>query len=105
MSDEMSDEITVKTNYHRRDILNEWELTPKERLEFDYLDWKAFEQGRDSASFFRYRGQVYDLGEFGIAPPSLRGKWDNFQSDSYFSGILVRYSDNYESVIVGLLLA
>ena len=98
----MSD-FTIKTNNVPRDVVEAFELTAEERAEFDYLDWSAIERGEDSASFFRYRGEVYDLGEFmrwdGV-PDSPLARWDGYQSDSFFSGLLVRYCENFERVIV-----
>ncbi len=104
----MSDGYTIRTNNVPRDIIDGWELTPAEREEFDFLDWEAIEQGRDSASFFRYRGELYYLGNFlrtdfnGFtdAGPPLRA-WDGYESDSFFSGTLVRYADDGERVVVG----
>ena len=97
----------VITNNRPRDILHWSALTAKEQGEFDYLmidedgHTRAFE-----ASFFRYRGVVYDLGEFmrwtsPNSPEKAAGCWDGFQSDTYFSAIVVRYVDQYEHVIVG----
>ena len=101
-------EMRIITNNVPRDIIDAWELSADEREEFDYLDWAAIEQGNDSASFFRYRGQLYDLSEFTVwdnpASPT-RGKWDGFRSDSYFSAIVVRYVDDCERVVVGLALS
>jgi hypothetical protein len=54
------------------------------------------------ARFARYRGQVYGLGEFFHIDPTMRlhqfklGNWQGYQSDSYFSGVLVRYSADYD---------
>jgi hypothetical protein len=36
--------------------------------------------------------------------PTRQG-WDGYRSDSYFSGIVVRYVDDGERVIAGLYLA
>ncbi len=99
--------LTVKTNNVPRDIIEGYELTPKERADFDYIDFDAIERGEDSASFFRYKGQVYDLGEFEVwdNPASItRGPWDGFRSDSFFSGLAVRYCDDFERVIVALVM-
>jgi hypothetical protein len=111
----MSNQITIKTNNQARYVLRSYDLTEKERKEFDYLDDEQIEY----ASFFRYKGQVYDLGEFSlILPADYKGPvaimvalhdtnsnfkgWQGYASDSYFSGILIKYTDNYcESVIVG----
>lgn len=91
--------MNIKTNNVPRDVLYRWDLTPKESKEFDYL-------ADDDGSFFRYKGQVYDLGEFmRIAPHPQREGWegyDGYSSDSFFSGLLVRYVDDCERVIVAL---
>ena len=99
----MSD-LTIITNNVPRDVLDGYELTLDERKEFDYLNWQAIEAGEDSASFFRYKGQLYDLGEFmtthGMPEFSPLRAWDGYQSDSYFSGILVRYVEDCERIAV-----
>ena len=98
--------IRVITNNVPRDVIDAWQLTPAERAEFDYLDWTAIEDGRDSASFVRYRGELHDLGDFeGRAPESIPGQWDSYKSDSFFSGMVIRYANDYESVIVGTYIA
>lgn len=100
----MSD-LRVITNNVPRDVVEAWELNETERAEFDYLNWSAIERGEDSASFVRYRGEMYDLGEFqtsrGLPDFSPLRAWDGFIADSYFSGIVVRYVDDCERVIVG----
>lgn len=104
----MSD-LTIVTNNVPRDILDAWELTADERAQFDYHDWAAIERGEDSASFFRYKGDLYDLGEFTrldgpfLLPNRTRAfaTWDGYQSDTFFSGTLVRYCDDFERVVVG----
>lgn len=97
--------MNIKTNNHPRPVLYWHELTERERAEFDYLD---SQDAQDSAQFFRYRGAAYDLGEFqhigrNIAPHPQRPEWerfDGYRSDSFFSGLLVRFIDGAESVIV-----
>lgn len=96
--------MTIRTNNVPRDTVDAWQLTMKERKEFDYINWAGVDDGRDSATFFRYRGQLYDLSQFSrIIPPGsqilhpmecsspdLQG-WDGYTSDSFFSGMVVRY--------------
>jgi hypothetical protein len=100
--------VKIITNHVPRDVIDAGELSAGERAEFDYLDWDAIERGEDGASFVRYRGELYDLGEFlrwdNPASPT-RGEWDGFRSDSYFSGLVVRYVDDCERVVVGLCLS
>jgi hypothetical protein len=104
--------MQVITNHHPRDIIDGWQLTADERAEFDYLDWPAIDAGTDSASFFRYRGELHDLGEFtadyGITrdaglPESLN-RWDGYRSDSFFSALVVRFVDDNERVVIGRVL-
>ena len=96
--------MKITTNHKSRDLLSYWDLTPKELKEFDYIE-NMEEEG--IARFFRYRGSVYDTNEFMRIPDSLHWqseeiiKWHGYQSDSYFSGVLIRYSEDYEAVKVG----
>ena len=96
-------EFTIRTNNQSRAVLPWWDLTDKERKEFDYLD---SDMKRDEAEFGRYRGVVYDLHDmergFGVSEmPAQLKAWDNYRSDSYFSGIVIRWVDEGESVIFG----
>lgn len=103
----MSNTMTIKTNNVPRNVLQWFDLTVAERGsgDFDYLDTV---DAQASASFFRYRGTVYDLSEFmyidkTVAPhPQRQGweDWDGYHSDSFFSGLLVRYVEDCERVIV-----
>lgn len=96
----MSD-ITIITNNVPRDVIEAYELTPKEREEFDYINWKDIEEGKDSAMFFRYKGQLYDLGEFEALRDSRFSGWNGISSDTFFSGILIRWMNLFEQVVVG----
>ena len=96
--------MKLKCNWQARPVLAWYELTAKEQKEFDYLDSDDKQQ---DAQFMRYKGWVYDLGEFmwvakSIAPHPQRPNWEKFDgyaSDSYFSGVLVKYVNDYEEVI------
>jgi len=96
----MSDSLRIFCNNIPRPIVYGYELSEKEREEFDYYDSEEL----DYAMFFRYKGEVYDMGEFMRMPkynpfPSV---WAGYMSDSYFSGILIRFpEDDDETVIVG----
>jgi hypothetical protein len=90
--------LTIRTNNVPRLLLDWDQLTEKEQKDFDYLT-EDEGIGRD---FIRYRGVTYDLGEFLRCPDSSNpspaalafSKWDAYQSDSYFSGVLFRYTEN-----------
>lgn len=103
--------MKITTNHNRRRILDSWELTLKEAEQFDYLDWDKLREGTDSASFFRFKGEVYNLGDFVRTYESGQydeknqtHQWDGYMSDSYFSGMLVKYAklDDDDMIIVGV---
>jgi hypothetical protein len=106
----------LRTNNQARDLLYWWELTDAERQELDYVD-----DGDESGTrFFRYKGQVYDLHEFTrieraghrTSPYSMTVwdeddpllAFDGFQSDSMFSGVAVKYCEDYEQIIVATVI-
>ena len=101
------DNLKILTNNRPRDTLHWWDLTTKEQAEFDYLDTEG---KQNEADFFRYRGWTFHTGDI----PSLRGTavghthfrgWHAQLSDSFFSGILVKYvyvdGEYTDQVIVG----
>jgi len=93
--------MKIITNNHPRDIISGDELTADERKEFDYIDWNSdvYDQ-----HFFRYKGNVYDLGDCevwtGFTINILAG-WSGYYSESFFSGVVFRYTEDMEQVIVG----
>jgi hypothetical protein len=92
----MSD-LTIRTNNVPRLLLDWNQLTEKEQKDFDYLT----DDERIERDFIRYRGVAYDLDEFSRCPDSSNpspaalafSNWDAYQSDSYFSGVLFRYTE------------
>ena len=101
---ETGNKVKITTNNIPRPVVHGWELTAEELKEFDYLKGEQLWE----ASFFRYRGEVYNLGEFSafnrsfawLGAPEEYREWDGYMSDSFFSGILVKYSEDCEEVIV-----
>lgn len=97
----MSD-LVIKTNNVPRQLLSWHELSEKERAEFDYLDT---EEAQEWARFVRYKNWVYHTGDIMRIDvnrellPSGFENWHGYISDSFFSGVLFRISDDNESVI------
>lgn len=92
--------MKITTNNQPRPVIYGFELSDKEKQEFEYID------DVDSAQFFRYKGAVYDLNEFQRVTDTMENchgfnGWQGFLSDSYFSGIVLKYTEDYESVIIG----
>ena len=87
--------ISIISNYHWRDLVYGFELPSKEAEEWkDLEDW-------EECTFVFYRGEYY-LDEFTVIPERMRrdypemAKWEGYMSDSFFSGLLIRYSEDFE---------
>ena len=105
-------ELRIITNHVPRDVIYAHELSGAEQSEFDYIDWTAVENGETSPEFFRYKGELYDLGDFLTTSELSKGAghhdlsaWDGYASDSFFSGIVVKFVEDFERVVVGRYLA
>jgi hypothetical protein len=100
-------EMKIRTNNHPRDLISWQDLTAKEKKELDWIV-NPQETGYD---FFRYRGYIYALANFirieKLADDSPLKGWEGQESESYFSGTLVKYARDdagrldSERVIVG----
>tara|TARA_R110000803_G_scaffold59101_6_gene117477 strand:+ start:3094 stop:3444 length:351 start_codon:yes stop_codon:yes gene_type:complete len=94
--------MEIRTNNTPRATIYGSELTPHERTEFDYVE------DLESHTFFRYRGSVYDPGDFtttskgpwNLGLPEGFDAWDGYAADSMFSGVLIRFPDNDEETII-----
>lgn len=85
--------MKIITNNKLRENLTWRQLTPKEQTEFDYFD------PSNIGNFFRYKGNVYDLDDAMLIEGI--GNWLGYYSETAFSGVLVRYASDNESVIIG----
>lgn len=93
--------MEIRTNNIPREIINGWELSDEERKEFDYLDWEKVLDGEDSTQFFRFKGQLYDISQFSFCRPIAEFKeWDGYFSESAFSGVLVKYVNEGDQVVI-----
>jgi hypothetical protein len=103
--------MKIISNYHKRPLLYWWDLSDKEKLEFDWITDNDDNDPNDF-TFFRYKDWVYCLSEF-LRYPSIWGSlpevfkdWDSYISDTFFSGILIKFPDpdNWDTdngIIVG----
>ena len=93
--------IEVTTNNVPRLLIDGYELTEREAVEFDYVDDVS------ELTLVRYKGQLYDIGEFMHAPEELKAQgWNGYSPDTYFSGTVIRLLDNdSDHVIIGQYFA
>ncbi len=93
--------LKVKTNNVPREITYGYQLTAKEKEEFDYIAADEL----DGHLFVRYRGLVYDIGDFmrlNGGPLTDLG-WQGAAGGSYFSGVVIKFVriDHDDLVILG----
>lgn len=90
------EKLTIKSNYHERELLTYEELTEKEKDEFDY-------SMKEEDMYFRYKGNVYPMGDIMRLEKHnpFPDYWDGYCSESFFSGILVKVCDDTDWIIVG----
>ena len=86
-------ELKIITDNKYRPVLYWYDLLPKEQAEYS-------EVFRDS-SFFRYRGWVYTLDDFMRVDGSPFYGYDGYMSESFFSGLVVKYSNCGDAIKVG----
>ena len=87
--------IKIITNNKPRQLVYGYELTYKQKQDFDYIE------DIDSHDFVKYKNNIYDLSGFmRIESIDSLKDWHGYISDSYFSGTLVKYIDD-DSVIMG----
>ena len=76
--------LKLRGNGHNIPLIYFGELSDKERTDFDYTN-------EDDFTGFRYKGQVYDLGDMEIT--DIEG-FDGISHWTCFSGILVKIVDS-----------
>ena len=93
--------LKIITNNVPRNLKYGYEMPENLRADFDYIEADEF----DGHDFVEYKGNWYDCSEFmRIENNEEIAGWDGYVSDSYFSGILIRYSGkpyDYDQVIMG----
>ena len=94
----MADSAKIITNNTARDILYWHELT--ERNTFNFLcDPGEF-------TFFRYKGDVHLVDDFmRVGDIGLLAGWDGYTNDTFFSGLVIKFVQDFERVIVGRWMA
>lgn len=86
--------MRIVTNNQPRPIISWYELTEKEKQEFDYLEQD------NTGTFFRYKGETYALCDF-MRTDNL-GDWEGVYWFTAFSGLVVKLT-NSGYVIVGYI--
>ena len=92
--------MKIITNNIPRRLLNSWELTKRELAEFDYYT----EEELQGLLFVRYKGLCYCLSDFmrvDAGGDLSAAGWHGYEAGTAWSGVLVRYVNDGEQVIMG----
>lgn len=101
--------LTIKTNNQPRQLMSGLTLSlhvgdkkaADIRQQFDYLSDEEFE----NEDFITYKGHIYATSDFmriSDHPNNVFSEWDGYHTDSYFSGVLLKYVEDsdYNEVIL-----
>ena len=99
----------VITDHKWKNFLYGYELTKKERAEFDWMNSEEIE----GSLFIRYRKTVYALGEFMahrapfdcVPEDSPLASWHGHRADSFFSAVVIRVSNDGEQYQIGTMIS
>ena len=105
--------MNIITNGHERDELSWWDLTLDQQQEFikthglsDKKDEKGGLPHDCPTTFYPYKGNLF-TGEDFLPVKSIPGDdnhfegWDGYASDSFFSGTLIRFNHDDDTVVMG----
>ena len=105
-------ELKIITDNKYRPVLYWYDLLPKEQEEYAYLNDSESGEEVNDCSFFRYRKWCYCLQDFMRVDYNAPFKenipfkgWDGYHNDSFFSGVLVKYSECGDAVKVATYIS
>lgn len=88
--------MNIITNNRARPLQSFLDLPAKAQADFDYID----DADRFDLRFVQYKGCWYDVCDTDGRVPSAFKEWDGIQSETFFSGVLFKWANDYD-VIVG----
>lgn len=106
--------MEIKTDHKYRPLKALFELPKKVAKDFDYVDEEDV-----SLRFVKYKDGWYDTADtqrittspnrmmfdWPVEKDHILAKWDAILSDTFFSAMVYKFSEDWESVIVGVYYA
>ena len=93
--------MEIKTDNKPRPIVFGFELSENILSEFDYMEGEEL----DNAEFVKYKGNYYHLGDIeaitNLPDDSPLNGWHGMVSETFFSAVLFKFTDDFEHVICG----
>lgn len=105
--------MEIKTDHKYRPLKALCELPKKVAKDFEYVD------GDQSQRFVKYQGKGYDTHDtqrittgpyltgldMPVSKDHILADWDAILSDTFFSAMVFKFSEDWESVMVGVYYA
>ncbi len=104
--------MKITTNNQKRELISFFDLPEKVRPDFDYVE----NDDKCICRFVKFKGSYYDTFDtqaittrngqnmdfaMAVNHSDPLAKWNSVISESFFSGVLFRFVDNFEYVICG----
>jgi hypothetical protein len=87
--------ISIISNNQERPVIDWHDLTPKQQSEFNY-------DSAEESQFVIYKNWPYDVAEFmAVRHNDELSAWHGYSSDSFFSGVLIKFISDCDTVIMG----
>ena len=87
--------ISIISNNQERPVIDWHDLTPKQQSEFNY-------DSAEESQFVIYKNWPYDVAEFmAVRHNDELSAWHGYSSDSFFSGVLIKFAPDCDTVIMG----
>lgn len=105
--------LAIKTNNHWRQFKYRYEVPAKVLADqFDWTDKDHEKHGDYSDGFIQYHGHWYHLGDFMAVDYTTPRRsddpfkdWQGYAGDSYFSGVVIKVSDDGEEYQIGTYMS
>lgn len=94
--------MNIITDHKWKKFLYGYELTKKERKDFDYMT----DDEIDCQLFVRYKKTVYSLNDFMRLDSEhpIFSQWDGSCAHGYFSGVFIKFSNDCEQYMISTYL-
>ena len=87
--------ISIISNNQERPVIDWHDLTPKQQSEFNY-------DSAEESQFVIYKNWPYDVAEFmAVRHNDELSAWHGYSGDSFFSGVLIKFAPDCDTVIMG----
>jgi len=94
--------LKIVTNNVPRNLLFAYELSEKDWKDTCYDEEDQHRAGKEGDTFVKYKDYVYSLADFmRIDDNSPLKGWHGYLSETFFSGVVIKYCEDNDQVVLG----